>query len=95
MTDNEIAEMGCIVCHLKFQMYSPAEVHHLREDTGLALRSTDRLPLCPAHHRLGGHGTAFHAGKVAFEANFGTQLELAEEVKRLYEKKAARLRSRL
>lgn len=84
MTDGEVAELGCIVCRLEYQIFSPAEVHHLREDTGLALKSDDRIPLCAVHHRLGNYGMAFHAGKEAFEANFGTQLELLEKVEALF-----------
>lgn len=87
MTDSEVAELGCIICYYVYQMFSPAEVHHIREDTGLGLKSAERLPLCPYHHRLGGIGEAFHAGKKSFETRFGTQLELYEKVKELYEKK--------
>lgn len=83
MTDEEIAALGCCVCRFYFNEFSPAEVHHLREDTGLALKSDEKIPLCPVHHRLGGYGVAFHAGKKGFEKNYGTQLELVGRVKLL------------
>lgn len=41
------------------------------------------IPLCCIHHRLGKHGVAFHSGQKAFESNFGTELELLEQVKGL------------
>jgi hypothetical protein len=85
MTDSEIAEFGCCVCRLYFDEFSPAEVHHLREDTGLALKSNLKIGLCALHHRLGNHGIAFHAGKIEFEKNFGTQIELYEQTIKLWE----------
>jgi len=89
MTDEQVAALGCIVCHFEFQVFSPTEVHHLRKDTGLALKSEKKIGLCALHHRLGGIGVAFHAGKAAFEANFGTQLELYEKMEKLLERRAS------
>lgn len=73
-----VAALGCIICG------APAEVHHLT-GAGMGLRSKDVIPLCPAHHRLGGHGVAVHAGTKTFEENFGTQQELLEETRRRLE----------
>lgn len=94
MTDEEVANLGCIACRVKFQVFSPAEVHHLRQDTGMGRKSEEKIGLCALHHRLGGIGVAFHAGKKSFEANFGTQQELYEKVTELYEKKITTLRNR-
>lgn len=74
---NRVAELGCIICRM------PAEIHHLRTGAGLGIKSKDVIPLCPSHHRNGGHGVAIHAGRLAFEANFGTELELLEKLKGL------------
>jgi hypothetical protein len=74
---NRVAELGCIICRM------PAEIHHLRTGAGLGMKSKDVIPLCPHHHRNGGHGVAIHAGRLAFEANFGTELELLEKLKGL------------
>lgn len=74
---NRVAELGCIICRM------PAEIHHLRTGVGLGMKSKDVIPLCPSHHRNGGHGVAIHAGRLAFEANFGTELELLEKLKGL------------
>lgn len=71
---NKVAELGCIICRM------PAEIHHLRTGVGLGQRSGKVIPLCPSHHRTGGHGVAYHAGKRLFEANFGTELELFNKV---------------
>lgn len=76
---NRVAELGCIICH------QPAEIHHLRTGMGMAQRNSNFnvIPLCPLHHRTGGYGTAFHAGKKAFEQNFGSEEELLKRVKGL------------
>ena len=70
-----VAVLGCIVCGRH------AEVHHLRTGVGMGQRSSDYLaiPLCPDHHRNGGYGVAFHAGRKGFERNFGNEVELLEE----------------
>lgn len=77
-----LAEIGCIACYKQGTPGTPAEIHHPRAGTGLALRaSNDRaIPLCPAHHR----GTAglsvpsIHGSKNAFIEAFGTEAELLE-----------------
>lgn len=74
---NRVAELGCIICG------GMAEIHHLRTGMGIGQRNDhfNVLPLCFLHHRGGGYGVAYHQGKKAFEANFGTELELLEKVK--------------
>ena len=69
---SKVAAIGCIICG------GMAEIHHLRTGQGMGKKATnyDAIPLCPSHHRTGNHGIAFHAGKQAFEANYGTQQEL-------------------
>lgn len=66
---SRMVDDGCIVCE------SPAEIHHLG-GAGMGLKSKEFMPLCPHHHRTGGHGNAYHAGKETWEAIFGTQEEL-------------------
>jgi hypothetical protein len=74
---SRVADLGCIVCG------QPAEIHHPRDNVGMAQRAPhcDAIPLCPNHHRIGGHGFALHAGQVAFENTFGTEAELLAEVR--------------
>lgn len=75
--------VGCIVCRNLGFLDSPAEIHHLRNGRGMAQRSNDEnaIPLCPQHHRLGGLGVAFHAGKESWESMHGTERQLLEQVK--------------
>lgn len=78
-----VAELGCIVCANMGFYGAPAEIHHVRFNQGLAQRASDldTIPLCLMHHRTGGYGIAIHAGKKAFEENFGTEQELLKQVK--------------
>ncbi len=77
---SKIAGLGCIVCSNLGYMDSPAEVHHIRHGAGMGQKSKECIPLCHKHHRTGGYGVAFHAGRMIFEANFGTELELLRRV---------------
>ena len=55
----------------------------------MSQRASDWLaiPLCPDHHRLGGHGVALHAGQETFEQNFGREAELlAKTIKEIVRK---------
>lgn len=49
-----VAALGCILCIHMGLGATPAEVHHLEEETGAAQRQDDWLtiPLCPRHHRV-------------------------------------------
>lgn len=78
---NNIVEMGCIVCRNMGYGASPAEAHHLRSGVGTGQRSDHKraIALCPLHHRNGGYGIAFHAGKKAWEEKYGTEEELLEQ----------------
>jgi len=71
----KVAALGCIICQRQ------AEIHHIRHGVGMGQRSKHdkAIPLCPDHHRTGGHGVALHAGQKTFEANFGTELQLLEK----------------
>ena len=78
-----VAALGCIVCRNLGFSASPAEVHHIGNGTlGKKASNFETIGLCPTHHRNGGHGVAVHAGRKAFEANFGTERELLEQTRR-------------
>lgn len=65
-----VAELGCILCrHLGYGA-TPAEVHHIREGQGAAMRASDLLtaPLCPEHHR--GQSGLHGMGRKAFERTY-------------------------
>ena len=78
-----VAALGCVVCRNLGFGPSPAEVHHIGNGTlGKKASNFETIPLCPGHHRNGGHGVAVHAGRKAFEANYGTERELLEQTRR-------------
>jgi len=75
-----VAALGCVICRNMGYGATPAEIHHIRTGQGLKRASHfETIPLCHAHHRTGGYGVAFHAGKAAFEANYGSELELLQQ----------------
>lgn len=80
-----LVRLGCIVCRRLGHGLTPAEIHHPRSLAGMGQKSShwDAIPLCPTHHRTGGHGVALHAGQRTWEANFGTESELLEKVREL------------
>lgn len=73
----KVAALGCCVCGM------PAEVHHITTGVGMGQRAGhyDTIPLCPQHHRLGGHGVAIHSGKKSWEQKHGTELEHLERTR--------------
>lgn len=80
---NRVASLGCIACRNLGHGETPAHIHHIRTGKGMGQRASnyETIPLCPTHHQQGGHGVAIHAGQKTWEANFGTELELLEQVK--------------
>lgn len=76
----KLTTLGCIVCIKEGHGFSMPEIHHLRTGAGMGQKSDwkNAIPLCPQHHRLGGHGVAIHAGQKTFHENYGTELELLE-----------------
>lgn len=80
-----VARAGCVICRLHLGTYSPAGIHHVRAGVGMGQRSphTRVLGLCCAHHQTGGYGVAYHAGRQAWEAAYGTEEELLEETERM------------
>ena len=77
----KLSDIGCIACRVLGYGYTPTEIHHIRFGQGVGKRARfhQSIPLCPHHHRLGGYGVAYHAGKSAFERTVGkTEVELLE-----------------
>ena len=81
---DHVTRLGCSVCFHQGQ-YTPAEVHHMRSGLGMSQRATSFrvLPLCPLHHRIGGRGIAFPAGRRTWETRFGSEEELLQQLKLL------------
>lgn len=75
-----LVELGCIVCRNWLEVFSPAEIHHIRArgSMGRKAKDTETIPLCPMHHRTGPYGVAYHAGRVAFEDSFAAEERLLE-----------------
>jgi hypothetical protein len=82
---SSVAALGCIVCRRLGFPGSPAEIHHIRAGMGKGQRASHQVAigLCPFHHRNGGFGEAFHAGKKTWQEKFGTEMELLNEVNNL------------
>ena len=78
----KVALIGCVVCKNNGFDDTPCEIHHIGNGTmGKRSNNKDVIPLCHIHHRTGGNGVAVHSGRESFEANFGTEQELLEQVK--------------
>lgn len=78
---SKVLQLGCMACRV-MGIYTPdCEVHHIGNGT-MSKRASNYeiIPLCPAHHRTGGYGVAVHAGRKAWEANYGTERELLDQV---------------
>lgn len=81
---DRVAALCCIACRNTGLGDTPAEIHHCSAGTGLSVRADNyrTIPLCPIHHRQGGHGVAIHAGRRTWERNYGTEEELLAQVRR-------------
>jgi hypothetical protein len=78
---SKVAALGCVVCRNLGYGETPAAIHHIRTGQGAKRASHyEAIPLCPNHHQWGGYGVAFHAGKQAFEENFGSEIDLLKQV---------------
>ena len=78
-----ICDLGCCVCLLFHETYSPCMPHHIDGKTkpGAHFKS---IGLCHNHHQ-GGYDddvcVSRHTNKTSFEAKYGTEKELLEQVK--------------
>ena len=82
---DRVASLGCIVCKVHHETFSPAEIHHLdgktKPDAHLMV-----LPLCHLHHRSGRDdefATSRHPYRVRWEARYGTEEHLLSIVRGL------------
>jgi len=84
---NHVAELGCIVCRLHMQTYTPCEIHHTdgKTKSGAHFKT---LGLCHWHHRGGNDCESYtsrHPYKAEFEARYGSEEELMAKTKELIE----------
>jgi len=81
-----LSQLGCIVCARLGYGATPAEIHHPRNGTGLALRAShyDAIPLCLEHHR--GQSGVHGMGTKGFAKHYGfDESDLLETTKLLLE----------
>lgn len=66
-----LSQLGCVVCARLGYGATPAEIHHPRKGTGLALRAShyDAIPLCTEHHR--GQNGVHGMGTKGFAKHYG------------------------
>ena len=77
----KVVSMGCIVCVNLEYGETPAVPHHIGNGSmGMKATNYKVIPLCPHHHNQGSTGEAVHSGRKSFEANFGTEKELLNQV---------------
>lgn len=72
-----VVALGCVVCKRE------AEYHHILKGKAMGKKAShfEGIPLCPDHHRNGGHGVAIHSGVKTWEAKFGTESEHLERIR--------------
>lgn len=76
---DKVAALGCIACQKIGYFGTPAEIHHISNQTmGKRASNYEVIPLCPIHHRHGKN--AIHKSRKLFESEFGTEKELLNEV---------------
>ena len=77
-------DLGCIVCRLYLNCYSPAEAHHIHTKGKRRAGKTIVIGLCYRHHR-GGHfeDASRHPWKREFEDRYGSEWDLYDKTLRL------------
>lgn len=82
-----VASIGCIVCRNLLLGKTPPEVtslHHIRTGYGVGQRAphNEVIPLCPLHHQ-GPPGVGYHSAPGLWQKEYGTELELLEQVREI------------
>ena len=87
-----VSQLPCIVCLnqglVTMHDHGSVTIHHIRASAGGGQRSShfEVLPLCALHHLTGGFGTAYHAGAETWQAKYGMETELLEQVRTLLDR---------
>ena len=90
----QVKRLPCLVClHEGLRQKTPTEAHHIKRDpaTGRVLGEGQKapdehtIPLCEEHHRTGGNGVAFHAGREPWERAYGNELDMLQETREMLE----------
>ena len=83
----KLIELGCIVCLIHYELFTPTAFHHLDGQTKEGCHQLT-IPLCPRHHQHKDNNKpplwfAFHGQRIDFEAAYGTEQELLEKTNEL------------
>ena len=76
----KLVEHGCYVCHIQGYGYSPPAIHHILNG-GRRIDHLHTLPLCPYHHQGGSKEVSRHPSKRDFEAAYGLELDMLEDLR--------------
>lgn len=83
--NQRLVEYGCYVCRHHYGVYSKPVIHHVRRlATSKKRDRAPKIPLCSAHHAGHGVGVSIHDGRESWEANFGSEIEMAKEMEFLF-----------
>ena len=80
-----VSELGCIVCRLFLNCYTPCEIHHLH-GSRKPKAHLSTIGLCYRHHREGVNNETYvsrHPFKAEFVKRYGTEAYLLEKTKEL------------
>lgn len=80
---DDIVQVGCIVCRVHHNAFTPAAVHHPLSG-GRRMGHLFAIPLCdPGHHQNspGKEKISRHPNKAQFERAYGTEMDLLELTK--------------
>jgi len=75
---DQITELGCCICLKEYEVFTPAEVHHISGKTKLGSHF-HTIPLCYRHHREGSNTELYvsrHPNKASFVRRHGSEEEL-------------------
>lgn len=84
----KVANLGCIVCANNGYPDSPAEIHHIRDGSGVSQRASsyEVIPLCYVHHRgAAGGEVGFHHSPGEFIERYGSERTLLAQVEQILE----------
>ena len=82
---NNVALLGCVVCHNTGHGFVPCHVHHILK-SGRRNGHLNTIGLCPTHHDSGLNNPQFvsvHPWKREFEKRYGTQAALLKQTREL------------
>ncbi len=82
----KVVELGCLVCRKLGYYDAPAEIHHIKNNTGMGRKENNFcvIPLCANHHR--NTNFSYHYSPKQFTKDWGSQEDLLKETLELLEK---------